>query len=345
MSFGNAGPRERGWDSQSWSLIIGRWWGIRVRLHLFLLVFIAYRLFQGMQQDVSFSYELSFVGILFGLVLLHEFGHCFGCRAVGGHADDVLLWPLGGLASCAPPHRPYDSLITTVSGPFANLIVCVLLLPILILNNAMPAQMWNPFTDAFLWDATSFVSYVAMTWKLSYWLLLFNILLPIFPFDGGRVLQEILWFRMGHYQATVIATTVGMVGAVILAGAGLYCAGSVSSDYLLLTGLGFFGFLECLRTRRQIEMMGEFPENEFGYDFSQGYTSLERSMKGIQHKENSLSLRSRFKAWQMKRRSREDARLEAELDRILAKIHTDGMDSLSRAERRVLTHASKKRRR
>src|SRR5947207_3103150 len=37
----------------------------------------------------------------FGLVLLHEFGHVFACRSVGGTADRVLLWPLGGLAFVA----------------------------------------------------------------------------------------------------------------------------------------------------------------------------------------------------------------------------------------------------
>ena len=32
------------------------------------------------------------------LVLVHELGHCFACRRVGGEADDVLMWMLGGLA-------------------------------------------------------------------------------------------------------------------------------------------------------------------------------------------------------------------------------------------------------
>lgn len=345
MSFGNTGPRSRGWDSQTWSLILGWVWDIRVRLHIIFLAFIVIRLLQGMRHDADLWYEISFVSMLFGLVFLHEIGHCFGCRAVGGQADDILIWPLGGLAYCSPPHRPYESLVTTLSGPAVNLLVCIVLFPVLLLSDAVSWSLWNPFAAGFVWESTSVVSYVALTWKLSYWLLLFNMLLPIFPFDGGRALLELLWFRMGHYQATMIATAVGIVGSILLAGAGLYCAGSISGEYFLLTVIGLFGVVECLRTRKQVEMMGEVPENEFGYDFSQGYTSLERSMKGIQHKENSLSLRSRFRAWQSKRRSQEDARLEAELDRILAKIHSDGMASLSRAERKVLDQASRKRRR
>lgn len=343
MAF-NAGSRDRGWDPQTWSLILGWVWGIRVRLHLLFLLFVLFWLLEGMKSDVSFSYQATIVGFIFVSILAHEFGHCFGCRFVGGHADDILLWPLGGLAHCSPPHRPYESLITTLSGPAVNLLACVALLPVLVLSGAMSWEMWNPFTAGFAWDPAHLLSYLTLFWKVNYWLFLFNMLLPIFPFDLGRVIQELMWFRIGYYQATVIATTIGMVGGLILAAVGLFCAGRISGDYLLLSAVGAFGVIESFRTRKNLEMIGEMPENEFGYDFSQGYTSLERSMKGLQHKESSISLRSRFRAWQSRRRSLEDAKLEAELDRILGKIHEEGMDSLTRAERKVLDQASKRRR-
>jgi len=34
----------------------------------------------------------------FGIVLLHEFGHCFASRWVGGERDEIMMTPLGGLA-------------------------------------------------------------------------------------------------------------------------------------------------------------------------------------------------------------------------------------------------------
>jgi len=43
---------------------------------------------------------------LFGIVLLHEFGHALACRQVGGQANLIVLWPLGGVAYVAPPQRP-----------------------------------------------------------------------------------------------------------------------------------------------------------------------------------------------------------------------------------------------
>ena len=43
---------------------------------------------------------------LFGIVLLHAFGHALACRSVGGRADHIVLWPLGGIAFVQPPSRP-----------------------------------------------------------------------------------------------------------------------------------------------------------------------------------------------------------------------------------------------
>src|ERR1051325_5477832 len=43
---------------------------------------------------------------LFAIVLMHEFGHALACRSVGGRANEIILWPLGGVAYVSPPQRP-----------------------------------------------------------------------------------------------------------------------------------------------------------------------------------------------------------------------------------------------
>src|SRR5689334_2396465 len=43
---------------------------------------------------------------LFVMVLLHEFGHALACKSVGGRAERIMLWPLGGVAYVQPPPRP-----------------------------------------------------------------------------------------------------------------------------------------------------------------------------------------------------------------------------------------------
>ena len=60
---------------------------------------------------------------LFGIVLLHEFGHAFACRQTGGHADTIVLWPLGGIAFVKPPARPGAYLWSMAAGPLVNVIL------------------------------------------------------------------------------------------------------------------------------------------------------------------------------------------------------------------------------
>src|SRR5262245_6400481 len=60
---------------------------------------------------------------LFVIVLLHEFGHALACRQVGGQADRIMLWPLGGVALINPPQRPKAMLWSIAAGPLVNVIL------------------------------------------------------------------------------------------------------------------------------------------------------------------------------------------------------------------------------
>src|SRR5438094_9124146 len=64
---------------------------------------------------------------LFFIVMLHEFGHALACRQVGGTANRIVLWPLGGVAYVSPPPRPGATLWSIAAGPLVN----VVLLPVL----------------------------------------------------------------------------------------------------------------------------------------------------------------------------------------------------------------------
>src|SRR5690606_5601536 len=60
---------------------------------------------------------------LFGIVLLHEFGHALACRSVGGRADHIILWPLGGIAFVQPPQRAGAVLWSIAAGPLVNVVL------------------------------------------------------------------------------------------------------------------------------------------------------------------------------------------------------------------------------
>jgi Zn-dependent protease len=139
--------------------------------------------------------------IVFSFVLMHEFGHVFACRSVGGTADRILLWPLGGLAFVAAPPRPGANLWTTVAGPLVN----VALAPILIgLMLALAPAEDEATTDIFFLIRALTVFNIVM--------LVFN-LLPVFPLDGGRILHSLLWYVLGPGLSLAIAAGIGLIAA------------------------------------------------------------------------------------------------------------------------------------
>ncbi|HUU84959.1 MAG TPA: site-2 protease family protein, partial [Phycisphaerae bacterium] len=184
----------------NWSFGVGRLFGIRLRVHLFFLLGAVYLVVQAAGDDgPGVVHGLGWFAILFFMVLLHEFGHCFAARAVGGHADEILMWPLGGLASVDVPHTPRANFITTAAGPAVNLVICLLAAAALIVMTGSGwAVPWNPFlfTVTHVPITSELQWWLVVTFALSYMLLLFN-LAPVFPFDGGRMFQCLVWPAKG----------------------------------------------------------------------------------------------------------------------------------------------------
>src|ERR1700756_626912 len=75
----------------------------------------------------SLAWNIAEYLALFLIVTLHEFGHALACRQVGGNANRIVLWPLGGVAFVDPPPRPGATLWSIAAGPLVN----VVLVPVL----------------------------------------------------------------------------------------------------------------------------------------------------------------------------------------------------------------------
>jgi len=138
---------------------------------------------------------------LFGIVLMHEFGHAFACRAVGGKANQIVLWPLGGVAYVSPPHRPGAQLVSIAAGPMVNVVLAIVLGAFLLLSTNFG---WvNPDTDL--------RAFLQMLLALTIAILVFN-LLPIYPLDGGQILRSLLWFIVGPVKSLIAACVIGFAG-------------------------------------------------------------------------------------------------------------------------------------
>src|SRR5262245_20112957 len=137
-------------DPMTWSFPLPRLFSVAIRVHLlFPLVAL------GLVGRVAYLDPRPGLWIeatvlmlmLFASVLLHEFGHCFGARWVDGEANEVLIWPLGGLANLEVPHTPWANFVATVAGPVVNLVLCLVTAAMLAGGGMMPSL--NPLAYPF----------------------------------------------------------------------------------------------------------------------------------------------------------------------------------------------------
>lgn len=320
--------------------------GIAVRVHLLYVLFIIVQLLVSLPKGgMGFQYSLAFMTTLFVLVLLHEFGHCLACRRVGGEADRVLMWPLGGLAFCRPPHRWGPSLITTLGGPAVNVVlVPVLGGALLAAGGGWDLLVFNPFDPRAVLVSGWFTEH----WRYWLWsayfmnlaLLGFNMLLPMFPMDAGRVVQEVLWARMGYRKSMLIAVNLGLVLAVAV---GLF---ALMGGTNMLFAVAVFAGVTCFMEKRKLALMEDAGPLE-GYDFSRGYAG----MPGVGRPSGLGGARSRAeesaddRAFAAAAKRQEKERLiQVEVDKILEKIAREGMGSLTRKERATLKDATERKR-
>src|SRR5262245_25855375 len=117
-------------DSASWSLLVGRWHRVNVRIHALFVAVAIFALFLATSdpQQQSPGYGLLGVAILLASVLAHEWGHFMASTRVGGGGDQIVVGPLGGLGPLEVPREPQLELIATLAGPLVNLAILLLAL-------------------------------------------------------------------------------------------------------------------------------------------------------------------------------------------------------------------------
>src|SRR4051812_21187860 len=243
--------------------------GIRVRAHASLLVLIVIEmLFSASQHGMGVWNAMTFSTLLFAIILLHEFGHCFAARSVGGEANDILMWPLGGLAYADAPNRAWPQFWTAAGGPLVNVLICLVTGGWLLIMSHGHGFLWNPFYPVFaLPNGGALAYYLWFIFSLSWGLLLFN-LIPAYPLDGGRLLQAALWFKLGKYRASMIAFAVGMVASVLLVLYGLPFIFTWYGGVLIVIGINCF--ITCYQSRLMLKAEGPY-EQEDTTDYSAAY--------------------------------------------------------------------------
>src|SRR5216683_2722878 len=183
------------------SIRLFRFAGIDLFLHWSWFLVAAFEISDRAKKYPSLGWNVLEYLALFLIVMLHEFGHSLACRQVGGQANQIVLWPLGGVAYVNPPPRPGATLWSIAAGPLVNVALLPVLLGLGLLSRSLGWAATMPNARALL-RAVFFIDLG---------LLVFNIL-PIYPLDGGQILRSLLWFVLGRARSLMVATILGFVG-------------------------------------------------------------------------------------------------------------------------------------
>jgi Zn-dependent protease len=170
------------------SIKLGTLLKTEIKLHwtwfLLLIIWVDFDTAEKIMWDV-----LTLVCV-FGVVLIHEFGHITAARRYGVDTPKVTLSLLGGAAHIGKEMdglKPMQQIWVVFAGPLTNIVLAILLLPICIYSlqgvdleaeNAIKALSGNQLL-IFTVFAINIVMFV------------FN-MLPIYPMDGGRILRSVL---------------------------------------------------------------------------------------------------------------------------------------------------------
>lgn len=210
----------------SWTIPLGRIAGINIRAHVALLLLGFYFMSPG----ASLLSGLIYLAGLYVSVLLHELGHAFAARWCDGECEEILLWPLGGLAYARTPADPTAHLITAAAGPAVSLVLWIFFTAMGTLFAAASATYGGAaFPEAYFFCVH--MAYLNMA------IIVFN-LIPAYPMDGGRILKALLCYRISFEKAAQITAVLGMMIAA------LFVAYGVMKQQVILACIGAFVFMQ-----------------------------------------------------------------------------------------------------
>lgn len=205
---------------RSWSIRIGRFFGIEVFIHWTFWILLLWIMLLHVRAGSDFSQALwggLFIIAIFGCVVLHEFGHALTAARFGIGTRDITLYPIGGIASLEEmPERPAQEMLVALAGPAVNFVIAAILWVYLQLVGRAPEL--EAFKDP------DKITEVPFLWSL----LIANLILPIFnlipafPMDGGRAFRALLSFWMERVKATVVAAKLGQMLAILFVFLGFF---------------------------------------------------------------------------------------------------------------------------
>ena len=281
--------------------------------------------------------------LFFGSALLHVTAETFAALRSGGGVRAAVVWPVGGRVVSSDLDAA-GVMQTAVAGPLSHVLLCLLTLPAVATAGATSAFSLTSLPDVWL-NTAPLQAIGLLIFGINLKLLFVN-LLPVPPLSGSRLIRgwNLSSSVTGREELPTVATWVRLS---FLASLFLVATG-VSFNNVWITALG-----AILLAGSCVEVMAFLsPSSEAGretgaggYDFSEGYTSLERDADAppVEPAMGPLARWKSKRATERRRREREEREFaRSEIDRLLAKVAEVGMAGLTGEERATLTRLSSK---
>jgi Zn-dependent protease/CBS domain-containing protein len=222
---------------RSFSIHVGRLFGVEVRVHLTFLILPLFVFWTEYNAHPSANgpRDLALVGIVLACVAAHEIGHMLVARRAGLIPKAVILLPLGGVTVFDESHaeKPESTeaawkreVQIALTGPLVNLGFAAVA-AVVVFATVPGANLWQwPFFQSGNLPRS-------LVWANLY-IAGLN-LLPAYPLDGGRVLRAFFARSIDPAAATRRAVSISHALAMILMVAGLF-----SNTWLTMVGVIIF---------------------------------------------------------------------------------------------------------
>lgn len=151
--------------------------GTTVHVEISFLILVALFVFLDLERGDPAREALLWAPLLLLSVLLHEIGHAAAIALLGFGPSEIRLASLGGVTLNRRNASPLREIVISVAGPLMSFMLSGIGL---LVRQNLGGESLSPFLAAFLPKLIG----ANLIWGI------FN-LLPIFPLDGGHVVQQI----------------------------------------------------------------------------------------------------------------------------------------------------------